>query len=192
MVERQKSHKGNGKRSALFWLTGAALSLWFSWAGAVISLVVAAVFFTDSTMTVQADTPLARPAATLPPPAPKDLVTGVPIVPAKKKPVMAFDALRGIATWYGKVLNGRRTSSGERFNMMAMTCAHKTLPFGTLVRVVDLDTHKSVVVRVTDRGELPDNHVIDLSYGAARELGTLKRGVANVRLEVIPQETSSK
>ena len=75
--------------------------------------------------------------------------------------------------------------SGERFNMMAMTCAHKSLPFGTVVRVVDLDTDRSVVVRVTDRGELPGNHVVDLSYAAARELGTLKTGVANVRLEVI-------
>ena len=102
-----------------------------------------------------------------------------------KKPVTAFNPLRGIATWYGKVLNGRHTSSGERFNMMAMTCAHKSLPFGTVVRVVDLDTDRSVVVRVTDRGELPGNHVVDLSYAAARELGTLKSGVANVRLEVI-------
>jgi rare lipoprotein A len=184
MVERQKSRTGNPKRSAIFWLAGAALSLWFSWTGAAISLVVAAVFFADSTTTVQADTVLARPASTLPPPAPKDLITGIPVAPVKK-PVRVFDPLRGIATWYGKVLNGRRTASGERFNMMAMTCAHKTLPFGTVVRVVDLHTNKSVVVRVTDRGELPDNHVIDLSYGAARELGTVKTGVADVRLEVI-------
>ena len=136
-------------------------------------------------MTVQADTQLARPAATLPPSAPANLVTGVATPLARKKPARVFDAFKGIATWYGKVLNGHRTASGERFNMMAMTCAHKTLPFGTLLRVVDLDTHKSVVVKVTDRGELPDNHVIDLSYAAARELGTLKTGVANVKLEVI-------
>jgi rare lipoprotein A len=145
---------------------------------------VAAVFFADSTLTVQADTPLARPAATLPPTAPRDVNSGIVTAPAKK-PVTAADALRGIATWYGKVLNGHRTASGERFNMMAMTCAHKSLPFGTLLRVVNLDTHRSVVVRVNDRGELPDNHVVDLSYAAARELGTLKSGVANVRLEVI-------
>jgi rare lipoprotein A len=167
----------NGKRSVWFWVAGTALSL-----------TVAAVFFADSTLTVQADTPLARPAATLPPAAPRDIETGIVSVPAKKKPVVtAVDALRGIATWYGKVLNGRKTASGERFNMMAMTCAHKSLPFGTLVRVVDLDTERSVVVRVTDRGELPGNHVVDLSYAAARELGTLKTGVANVRLEVIGQ-----
>jgi rare lipoprotein A len=173
MVERQKSRTPNGKRSVWFWVTGVALSL-----------TVAAVFFADSTLTVQADTPLARPAATLPPTAPRDVNSGIVTAPAKK-PVTAADALRGIATWYGKVLNGHRTASGERFNMMAMTCAHKSLPFGTLLRVVNLDTHRSVVVRVNDRGELPDNHVVDLSYAAARELGTLKSGVANVRLEVI-------
>jgi len=140
--------------------------------------------FAYSTMTVQAYTPLARPASTLPPSAPRDVETGIVTKPAKK-PVAEFSALKGLATWYGKVLNGRKTASGERFNMMAMTCAHKSLPFGTVVRVVDLDTDRSVVVRVTDRGELPGNHVVDLSYAAARELGTLHTGVANVRLEVI-------
>jgi rare lipoprotein A len=175
MVERQKLRTLNGKRSVWFWVTGAA-----------ISLTVAAVFFADSTLTVQAYTPLARPAATLPPTAPRDVNSGIVSAPAKK-PASAVNPLKGIATWYGKVLNGRRTSSGERFNMMAMTCAHKSLPFGTLLRVVDIDTNRSVVVRVTDRGELPGNHVVDLSYAAARELGTLKTGIANVRLEVISQ-----
>jgi len=152
--------------------------------GTVLSLTVAAFFFANSTLTVQAYTPLARPAVTLPPAAPREVTSGIVTKPAKK-PVTAFNPLWGLATWYGKVLNGRHTSSGERFNMMAMTCAHKTLPFGTVIRVVDLDTDKSVVVRVTDRGELPGNHVVDLSYAAARELGTLKTGVAHVRLEVI-------
>ena len=173
MVERQKSRNLNGKQSPWFWVVGAGLSL-----------LVSGVFFADSTLTVQAYTPLARPAATLPPPAPRDVDTGLAVAP-KKSPVKAFDALKGIATWYGRVLNGHRTASGERFNMMAMTCAHKSLPFGTIVRVVDLDTDRSVVVRVNDRGELPDNHVVDLSWAAAKELGTLKTGIANVKLEVI-------
>src|SRR5580693_4694530 len=114
MVERQKSRTLNGKRSVWLWVTGTALSL-----------TVAAVFFAYSTLTVQADTPLARPAATLPPTAPKDIESGIVSAPAKKKQVTAISALKGIATWYGKVLNGHRTASGERFNMMAMTCAHK-------------------------------------------------------------------
>ena len=157
-----------------------------------MSLSVAAVFFADSTLTVQAYTPLARPAVTLPPTVPQELNSGIVTAPAKKKPAAMVSALKGIATWYGRVLNGHRTASGERFNMMAMTCAHKSLPFGTVVRVVDLDTDKSVVVRVNDRGELPDNHVVDLSYAAARELGTLKTGIANVRLEVISADSSKR
>ncbi len=173
MVERQKSRNLNGKRSGWYWVGGATLSL-----------LIAAAFFADSTLTVQAYTPLARPAATLPPGVPREISPVIVSAPAKK-PVTVENALRGIATWYGKVLNGHHTASGERFNMMAMTCAHKSLPFGTVVRVVDLHTDRSVVVRVTDRGELPGNHVIDLSYAAARELGTLKTGIANVRLEVI-------
>jgi rare lipoprotein A len=68
---------------------------------------------------------------------------------------------------------------------MAMTAAHKSLPFGTLLRVVDLRTSKSVVVTVNDRGQLPGDHVIDLSYAAAQQLGIVKSGVARVKLEVI-------
>jgi rare lipoprotein A len=141
-----------------------------------------AVVFTDSTLIVQADAPLARPAATLPPPAPPASLlnpqrrTRLPMLP---------DALHGVATWYGAKRQGHWTASGERFDMMAMTAAHKTLPFGTVVRVVDLKTHRSVVVRVNDRGVLPADHVIDLSYGAAEELHIVKSGVAPVRLEVI-------
>jgi rare lipoprotein A len=173
MVERQKSRNASRGRTVWLWVSGVALSL-----------TVAAIVFADSTLTVQADTPLARPAATLPPPAPANALTGVATPPIKKR-TRVMSALQGLATWYGKVLEGHRTASGERFNMMAMTCAHKSLPFGTIVKVTDLNTDKSVVVRVNDRGELPENHVIDLSYAAARELGTLKSGVANVRLEVV-------
>jgi len=132
---------------------------------------------------VQADTPLARPAATLPPaaPPPSFLAEGRAAV----KPLFPAEALHGIATWYGAVRNGHRTASGERFDEMAMTAAHKTLPFGTLLRVVNLKTKKSVVVRVNDRGQLPAGRVIDLSYAAAEELEIVKAGVAPVRLEVI-------
>jgi rare lipoprotein A len=100
------------------------------------------------------------------------------------------DALSGVATWYGDVLDGHLTASGERFDMFAMTAAHKTLPFGTLVRVVNLNTKRSVVVRINDRGVLPGNHVIDLSYEAAKELQIVKVGVVPVRLEVISLSTT--
>ncbi|MGB6723873.1 MAG: septal ring lytic transglycosylase RlpA family protein [Terracidiphilus sp.] len=148
-----------------------------------MSLAMVVVCFTDSTLTVQADTPLARPASTLPPAVPPD--SFLASSGAAVKPAFPARTLGGIATWYGIVLNGHRTASGERFNEFALTAAHKTLPFGTLLRVVDLKTSKSVVVRVNDRGELPAGHVIDLSYAAAKELDIVKSGVAQVRLEVI-------
>lgn len=132
-------------------------------------------------MTVQADAPLARPAATLPPAVPPASLTATVSKPAKPK----IPTLSGLATWYGAVRNGHRTADGERFDMFAMTAAHKSLPFGTLVRVTDTGTGKSVDVRINDRGVLPGDHVIDLSYEAAKNLDILRTGVANVKLEVL-------
>lgn len=91
----------------------------------------------------------------------------------------------GRASWYGKLFQGQETASGENFDMNAMTCAHRTLPLGSLVKVTNLRNHKSVVVRVNDRGPLPTNRVVDLSYGAARFLGFTGRGTAPVRLDLI-------
>jgi rare lipoprotein A len=156
---------------------------WFWVVAGVLSLAMAAVVFTDSTLTVQADAPLARPAATLPPAAPPP--SFMTAERAARKPLFPAEALHGIATWYGAMRQGHWTASGERFDEMAMTAAHKTLPFGTVLRVVNLKTNKSVVVRVNDRGVLPADHVIDLSYAAAVELGIVKTGVAPVRLDVI-------
>jgi len=93
--------------------------------------------------------------------------------------------LRGIASWYGGVFNGRHTASGERFDMYAMTACHPTLPFGSVVRVVNLENKRSVVVRITDRGDLIDGRIIDLSYGAAHKLEMTKSGLASVKLEVL-------
>lgn len=91
----------------------------------------------------------------------------------------------GRASWYGKLFQGQETASGENFDMNAMTCAHRTLPMGSLVKVTNLRNHKSVVVRVNDRGPLPNNRVVDLSYAAARFLGFAGRGTAPVRLDLI-------
>jgi rare lipoprotein A len=74
--------------------------------------------------------------------------------------------------------------------MFAMTAAHKTLPFGTLVRVTDTNTGNSVDVRINDRGVLPGNHVIDLSYGAAKRLDILRTGVVNVKLQILAMGSS--
>ncbi|MFZ0663106.1 MAG: septal ring lytic transglycosylase RlpA family protein [Acidobacteriaceae bacterium] len=91
----------------------------------------------------------------------------------------------GRASWYGQMFQGHETASGEDFNMNAMTCAHRSLPMGSVVKVTNLRNHKSVVVRVNDRGPIPDSRVIDLSYAAARLLGFSNRGTAPVRLELI-------
>jgi len=94
--------------------------------------------------------------------------------------------LHGLASWYGGLFNGRKTASGERFNQTAMTACHPTLPFGSLVRVVNRMNHRSVVVRITDRGDLTDEgRIIDLSYGAAQRLAMVENGLAPVDLEVL-------
>jgi rare lipoprotein A len=93
----------------------------------------------------------------------------------------------GLASFYGAAHQGRRTASGERFDMRAMTCAHRTLPFGTRVRVVDLESGRSVVVRVNDRGPYGEDRVVDLSLAAARKLGIVRRGVARVRVEQVEE-----
>ena len=91
----------------------------------------------------------------------------------------------GQASWYGKAHQGALTASGERFDMNALTAAHRTLPFGTIVRVTHLKTGKSVNVRINDRGPFSKSRIIDLSYEAARRLGIVDRGTARVELTVL-------
>ena len=90
----------------------------------------------------------------------------------------------GMASWYGKKFHGRKTANGERYNMNALTAAHRTLPFGTVVRVTNLDNGRSVVVRINDRGPFKKGRIIDLSRKAARELDMIGPGVVKVRLKV--------
>jgi rare lipoprotein A len=97
--------------------------------------------------------------------------------------------LRGRASWYGSYFQGRRTTSGERYNRFKFTCAHKTLPFGTRLRVTNVKNGKSVVVRVTDRGPFRHQRIIDLSEAAARPLGVVDCGAATVVAEVVPANT---
>ena len=91
--------------------------------------------------------------------------------PASAKTVSGANALSGMASWYGPGFQGRRTASGEIFNTNALTAAHRTLPFGTRVRVVNKRNGRSVVVRINDRGPFVRGRVIDLSKSAARALG---------------------
>jgi len=89
----------------------------------------------------------------------------------------------GTASYYGKAHHGKRTASGERFNQNALTAAHRTLPFGTRVRVTNLDNGRSVVVRINDRGPFGRGRIIDVSKAAAEQLNMLRSGTAPVRLE---------
>jgi rare lipoprotein A len=169
--------------------------------------VLVAVVVPNSTPPVQADARLSKSVstwstaasvATVAAIAPAAVVTSATAVAPVLAPTPVFavappkpaqksrtDILHGIATWYGSVLNGHRTASGERFDMYAMTACHPTLPFGTMVRVVNLNTKKSVVVRINDRGELSKGRIIDLSYAAAQALEITKAGIAPVALDVL-------
>ncbi|MGA0545652.1 septal ring lytic transglycosylase RlpA family protein [Brevundimonas sp. VNH65] len=91
----------------------------------------------------------------------------------------------GLASWYGDAFNGRPTSTGERFDMHAMTAAHKTLPLPGLVEVTNLANGRTVVLRVNDRGPFVEGRIIDLSRGAASELGMLQQGVGRVRVRYL-------
>ncbi len=105
---------------------------------------------------------------------------------AQKAAINRGDRLHGIASWYGGVFDGRKTASGETYDMYAMTACHNTLPFGSLVRVINRRNHRSVVVKITDRGDLVEpDRIIDLSYGAAQKLAMVKPGLAKVDLQVL-------
>ncbi len=92
-------------------------------------------------------------------------------------------AEEGLASYYGQRHKGRRTASGSIYDPAQLTCAHRTAPFGTRLRVTDLETGRAVIVTVTDRGPFVRGRVVDLSLAAARELGMVHRGVARVRVE---------
>jgi rare lipoprotein A len=91
----------------------------------------------------------------------------------------------GVASYYDSRLDGSRTASGQRYDEDALTAAHRTLPFGTRVRVTNLSNDRHVVVTINDRGPFTKGRVIDVSRRAARDLGILRRGTATVRLEVL-------
>jgi rare lipoprotein A len=105
------------------------------------------------------------------------LASAAPAAPAASAPELLA---QGRASWYGPGFHGRRTASGERFDMHALTAAHKTLPLGSRVRVRSVHTGKEVVVRINDRGPYKNQRIIDLSYAAAKALGVKERGVTEV------------
>ena len=119
--------------------------------------------------------PAAPPRAAVPAPAP-------PRLPA---PAPEDFEQSGIASWYGRQHHGKRTASGEAYDMNALTAAHRTLPLGTRVRVTNLDNGRSVDVRINDRGPFAGRRVIDLSYAAAQRLGAVGTGLFRIGLKTI-------
>ncbi len=91
----------------------------------------------------------------------------------------------GVASWYGKYFHGKETASGEPFNMYSYTAAHRSLPLGTKVRVVNLENGKDVIVDINDRGPYIDGRTIDLSYAAAKAIGMTDSGISEVKIEII-------
>jgi rare lipoprotein A len=114
--------------------------------------------------------PSSAPRTSAPPPQPAQPTTVI---------------LLGRASWYGQAHHGLITASGEPFDMYALTAAHRSLPFGTRLRVVKLDNDRAVVVRVNDRGPIVPGRILDLSYAAARALGAVGAGVIPIRATVL-------
>lgn len=119
------------------------------------------------------------PEPVVAPPQPAAL----PPAPIPDAPRVVYNEI-GTASWYGRNHHGRKTASGERYDMNAMTAAHRTLPFNTKARITNLDTGKSVDVMITDRGPFKRGRIIDLSSQAAKALEMHADGVAAVRVEV--------
>ncbi len=117
------------------------------------------------------------------------------VIPTKEEPsvieklnTVASNTVRkfsqtGVASWYGRQFHGRKTASGETFDMHALTAAHPTLPLNCYIRVTNNNNGKSVVVKVNDRGPFHGNRVLDLSYGAAKRIGLTNQGTARVSIE---------
>jgi len=142
----------------------------------LILLVAVASVAVASPALVSAQT--ATPAST--PPA------AAPAAPAAGSDV----SLNGKLAWYGRKFAGRRTASGERYNPDAMTMAHKTLPFGTMVKVTNPRNGRSVTLRVNDRGPTQPDRIGDVSLAAARALGMVRAGVIEAELQVVSEPTA--
>jgi len=162
---------GNERTTTLTGRTKAAVTL--------VAVVVLSGFATDTATPASARA--TDPTIVTNNVTPAEIVT---TLPAPRTTVLTR-IKSGMASWYGSVLQGHRTASGRRFDMNDLTAAHRSLPFGSLVKVTDLRNKRSVVVTITDRGVLFPERVIDLSWAAAKELQMVKMGVDPVRLELV-------
>lgn len=177
MVLTRKSRKLNPETPLRIYLLVGASS------AALVALVLLL-----ATRTVQADAGL-RPTTTAPALSLAASATPATLAPLKPLPLAEIGKqhrLHGLASWYGGIFDGRTTANGEQYDMYAMTACHPTLPFGSIVRVINRRNHRSVVVRINDRGDLVDqNRIIDLSYAAAQKLAMVESGLAPVDVQVL-------
>lgn len=132
------------------------------------------------------------PAASAPAAAPMPAPAAAPMPAPAPAAAPQADADTGKIAWYGPKFNGRKTASGERFNAAALTMAHKSLPFGTRVKVTNVKNGRSVVVRVNDRGPTAPDRIGDVSLAAAQKLRMTKSGVVDAKLEVVGQAPARK
>lgn len=98
---------------------------------------------------------------------------------------MASRTIYGKASYYAEKFHGKKTASGEIFDMNGFTAAHRTLPFGTTCRVTNISNQKSVIVKINDRGPFVDGRIIDLSKGAAKSIGAVQSGIVDVKIEIL-------
>jgi rare lipoprotein A len=153
-----------------------------------LSLVAAALAGSFGMASAQTSPSPATPVVA--PPAPAVAPAAAPVAPAAVKAATSVES--GKIAWYGKKFAGRRTASGEAYNPDAMTMAHKTLPFGTRVKVTNLANQKSVTLRVNDRGPTQADRIGDVSLAAARQLGMVRTGVTDAELEVVAEAPAKK
>jgi rare lipoprotein A len=108
-----------------------------------------------------------------------------PLVAVTSTPIKPLRVWSGLASWYGPRFQGRLTANGEQYDMTAATAAHPTLPFGSLLRVINPKTGKSMLVRINDRGPYVEGRELDVSYAVATKLSLIDRGIAKLRLELL-------
>lgn len=153
-------------------------------AGSVIAVTVIAVFAASAYALQDGQGALA--AAALAQEQPRAELSDTTDATSPQDPMATSTILEGRASFYGYRFKGRPTASGETFDPMGLTAAHRTLPFGSRVRVTNTSNGRTVIVRINDRGPFMRGRILDVSRGAAERLGMIRSGIAHVKVEVLP------
>jgi rare lipoprotein A len=155
------------------------------------AVALVAALISGQALAQQASAPAAAPAAA-PAPVPALPAPAAPAATTPAAPAATGDFLTGKLAWYGSKFAGRRTASGEAYNPNALTMAHRTLPFGTRVKVTNLANKRSVVLRVNDRGPTDPGRIGDVSQAAAKRLGMIRSGVVDAEITVVSARAPKK